>query len=94
MAKQTKESVATKVTSNQDGTIFWYGKTVLMERHSASGPDGLAFQWSIYALEPVTDGRHPHHGDDTTETHVWMKKGEGDEAHAHALCKQLSGISD
>jgi hypothetical protein len=82
-----------EVTFNTDKTIFWYGKTVLMERHSLAGPEGVAFKWSVYALTPVTDGMHPVHGADTTETHVWMKKGEGDEAHAHAMCEQLSGIT-
>ena len=90
MAKSRSSAQKSEPVSNGDGTLISYGDHVRMERHFAAQPDG-SFLWNVYALEPVTD-EHPIHGGETSEPSVWVPKGSGDEAHARALCAQLSGI--
>lgn len=79
-------------TPNPDGTLIQYGPNVRMDRGPMQN-DG-SFQWTVYALEPVTDGIHPIDGiGATTDVAVWMPQGQGNEADARSLCSQLSGIA-
>lgn len=79
-----------KVVEHVNGSIIHFGSKVRIERHFQPEADGEHL-WSVYRLDPVTDGRHPVHGTDTTETEVWVKVGENTEDAARALAAKLAG---
>lgn len=79
-----------KIAEHANGSIIDFGSKVRIERHFGPEADG-SHLWSVYRLDPVIDGRHPVHGDDTTERDVWVKVGEGTEESARAQAAKLVG---
>ena len=77
-----------QIVEHANGTIIHYGDDVLIERHFALEENAEPL-WFVYERKPVVDRSHPTHETETTETHVWVKAGEGSEAEARTLAEAL-----
>lgn len=70
------------VVENENGTMADYGDNVRVEKRFKAEDDG-SHLWVLYKRDvvPTVDGKliHPVHGNETTETHVWMPQNTGTE---------------
>lgn len=67
-----------------------FGERIRIERRFRQEPNGT-YIWHLYRLEDVKNGIHPVHKGKTSETQVWVKLDQGDEAAMRAEAVKLAG---